>query len=357
MDVSVVIPAKNEAGSIEHCLEYLVAQADAGDEIIVLDNGSDDDTAAIADSFDAVTVIDAPDEKLPGDSHYRGLSQLRQFGAEQASKPVVATTDADTLPPTGWLDRIKAHFENDPELSVVWGVVVDENGVPVRNLTGKYLTFVGGVSGANTAFRRAHFEELRDGYVGWPMFEDVALITRLARSGKAVHDRDMVMVSDLDRRRYQTIPLLATSGATAIGGGLLGGPIAAAAAGTGVGLAGTELFYEAAPETRYHHDQIGLGSIIAGSLIGGPAGLGLAGAGAGVVGHHVLTEGTSAIPTEMLQQTDAVCEIPIGDNGSDVTVINCEPPEPTTAALTRVLAGAAGGAVIGKLVQVARAKA
>lgn len=341
--VSVVIPALNEEDSIGACLDCLTQQAGAADEIIVLDNGSTDRTAPIADSFDGVRVIHAPDSMFD-DAHYRGLAALRQLGAEQASNEIIATTDADTLPPADWLDRIKAHFDADPELTVLWGVTTDTNGVPVRDMTGKYLTFLGGVSGCNTAFRKAAFERSKKGYTGWPMFEDVALITRLARTGKAVHDTSLEMRTDLDRRRYQTIPMLATGGAGVGSGLLLGGAGGALASGVGAGLAGTELVYEALPKTRLHHDQVGMGLMLAGLALGGGLGLASTGLGAGVLAHHLLTEGASAVPTTLFQNTDQVCRL-AGDDGEELVVreLACEPRDEATASATRVLAAATAG--------------
>lgn len=349
MHVSVVIPAKNEEGSIGRCLESLTSQIDAGDEVIVLDNGSTDQTAEIAASFEGVRVIDAPDDRLGGDVHFRGLSQLRQFGAESATNEIVATTDADTIPPEDWIDRIKTHFEQDDDLSVLWGVVTDTNGVPVRNMTGKYLTFLGGVSGCNTAFRKADFDSLQKGYVGWPMFEDVALVTRLARVGKAKHDTSMRMESDLDRRRYQTIPMVATSGVGIASGALVGGPLGALAAGTGVGVGGTELFYELAheqmPETPFHHDQVGFALIIGALIVDGTVGVAAGGAGVGMLAHHVLSEGVSAAPTDLMLNTDQVCELEPQDGTVEIV---CEPQRDLESSVTRILAAATAGAIAGK---------
>lgn len=350
MDVSVVIPALNEETTIGRCLDSLTRQTGAGDEIIVLDNGSTDRTGPVAQAFDGVEVLHIPDADLPGDGHYRGLSALRQFGAEKASNPIVVTTDADTDPPAGWLDRIRTHFEGDDDLVVLWGIAQDTNGVPVRNLTGKYLTFLGGVAGSNTAFRKEAFERLEKGYMGWPMFEDVALVTRLARTGKAVHDSGLVMRTDLDRKRYQTIPLLATGGVSALAGMAVGGPVGAVVGGTGMGLVGTESFYDDLPETRFHHDQAGLGLVALGTLLGGTPGMITAGLGTGILGHHLLTEGASALPTDLMQNTDIVCYT--DDDGEQI--IACEVANEDMNQLTRVLAAVAVGAVGGKLLQVAR---
>lgn len=349
MNVSVAIPAKNEEHNIAGCLDRLTAQLDPGDEVLLLDNGSTDNTAAIADQYEQVTVIDAPDSRFD-DVHYRGLSQLRQLGAEKATNEIVATTDADTKPPNDWLDRIKAHFRDDDDLSVLWGVVTDTNGVPVRDMTGKYLTFLGGVSGCNTAFRKSDFTDLKKGYTGWPMFEDVALVTRLARTGKAKHDTGMEMQTDLDRRRYQTIPMLASTGAAIGTGALIGGPVGALAAGTGTGIGGTELFYENAPETPFHHDQIGFGLILAGLVVGGTPGVAAAGIGTGMFAHHVLTEGASAVPTDLMTHTDEFCYIDEEDGEQTIT---CETAGGTESKVTRILAAAALGGVVGRGVQMA----
>lgn len=349
MHVSVVIPAKNESGTIEQCLDRLVPQLDPDDELLVLDNDSTDDTAAVAATYEAVTVIDAPDEEMQDTLHYRGnLDAVRQYGAELARNEIVVSTDADTLPPAGWIDRIKTHFENDHELDLVWGVPVDTNGVPLRNIESKFVNLFGAISGCNTAFRKSTFESLDKGYVGWPLYEDAAIVNRIARVGKVVHDRDLKMPTDMDRRRFQTLPIFVGSGAGLAAGTAIGGPVGAAVVGSGVGLAGTELFYEHAPSTRYHHDQVGLLMILGGTLLGGVPGMLSAGAGSGLIAHHFLTEGVSAFPTELRQNTDQVCQLPedVTDETA-ITRLDCEPAGETTAKVTRILAAATGGGIAG----------
>lgn len=349
MNLSVVLPAKNEEGVIDRCLERLVPQIDPGDEVLVLDNGSEDATADVAAEFDHVTVIDAPDERVEETSHYRGnLDGVRNFGTKQATNEIVVSTDADTLPPPGWLDRIREHFESDPDLDLVWGVPEDINGVPLRNMESKFANLFGAVSGCNTAFRKSTFEELQRGYVGWPFYEDAAIVNRIARVGKVVHDRDLAMPTDMERRRFQTIPIMVGSTGGVVMGGLLGGSAGAALAGTSVGMAGTELLYEEAPATRFHHDQVGLLLILGGVVVGGTAGLLSAGVGSGIVAHHVLTEGISAIPTDLEENTDLVCAVPELE-GDEAAMIECEPAEPTTAAVTRMLAAVTVGAVAGRV--------
>lgn len=53
--IAVIIPALNEADNIAEVVEQLQAQADV-DEVIVVDNGSTDDTAAVAQRAGAIVV-------------------------------------------------------------------------------------------------------------------------------------------------------------------------------------------------------------------------------------------------------------------------------------------------------------
>lgn len=305
VSISVVIPAYNEQDSIGKCIANLEAQLSAGDEIIIVNNGSTDNTKQVAQRYSYVTVYDLPDEEIPTDDP-RPIGYLRQYGTNQATNEIVASMDADTVPAQDWIGLIKENFENDPDLCAMWGVVTDKNGIPVRNLTGKYLTFIGGVSGCNTAFRKSVFDEMDKGYIGWPMFEDVALITRMSRMGKTVHNTDMVVMSDLQRQKYQSIPIVTTGVVGALVGAEIGGTSGNILASAGAGMAGTEVLYEGFTDTGVglHHDQIGLIVSGASAFVSEKYDDFLLGAGIGMIVHHFLTEGLSMAPTELHSSTD-----------------------------------------------------
>lgn len=99
--VSVVIPMYNEAHIIERCLHALLAQRDQPDEIIVVDNGSTDGCAAIAQLFPLVTVVSEP---------RKGITFARQAGFDAATCDVIARIDADTLVHPEWIARIREDF-------------------------------------------------------------------------------------------------------------------------------------------------------------------------------------------------------------------------------------------------------
>ena len=118
-DVSVVIPARNAAGTLPRTLDALARQSLAAErfEVIVADDGSTDTTRAIAKqaaTVDRVVVIaDAP----------RGPGAARNAGAVVARAPVLAFTDADCFPESTWLERGLAAIE---DRDLVQGAVTPE---------------------------------------------------------------------------------------------------------------------------------------------------------------------------------------------------------------------------------------
>jgi glycosyltransferase involved in cell wall biosynthesis len=94
--ISVIVPAWNAADTIDRCISALLGQTYPRDlyEILVVDNGSSDDTAERARSFPGVQLLSEP---APGSyaARNRGLAVAR--GA------FVAFTDADCAPDAGWL--------------------------------------------------------------------------------------------------------------------------------------------------------------------------------------------------------------------------------------------------------------
>lgn len=99
--LAVVVPAYNAAGTIAGCVAALRDQHyDGPVEIIVVDDGSTDATAALARAAGA-KVITTP----------RGRpAAARNAGARAATAPIVCFTDADCAPRPDWLGEISAPF-------------------------------------------------------------------------------------------------------------------------------------------------------------------------------------------------------------------------------------------------------
>ena len=84
--VSVIIPAYNAAAFIEDALKSVVQQSAPVSEIVVIDDGSSDDTASIAELY--ATVVRGP---------HSGVSAARNVGIRMVTQPWVAFLDADDL--------------------------------------------------------------------------------------------------------------------------------------------------------------------------------------------------------------------------------------------------------------------
>lgn len=106
MKISIVIPARNEAGGIRATLTRVLEQKYPEYEVIVVDNASTDATGDIARSFSRVKVVR---EDRPG------LLFARECGRVHATGSIIANLDADCLPEAGWLERGARYFE-DPNV-------------------------------------------------------------------------------------------------------------------------------------------------------------------------------------------------------------------------------------------------
>jgi glycosyltransferase involved in cell wall biosynthesis len=112
MRLSVAIPVLDEEELIGECLEALHRQSDPVDEIIVVDNGSTDDTVDIARA--------APGVKVIAESR-RGITYARNTGFAAATGDILARIDADTLVSPGWATAIRRAFAADPDLAGLAG--------------------------------------------------------------------------------------------------------------------------------------------------------------------------------------------------------------------------------------------
>ena len=101
--ISVVIPVRNRAALIGNQLAALAQQSTTRPfEVLVADNGSTDETAAVvesfADRFEHLEVIDA--------SARRGASFARNLGAGRARGEMLAFCDSDDVAHGDWLESL-----------------------------------------------------------------------------------------------------------------------------------------------------------------------------------------------------------------------------------------------------------
>jgi O-antigen biosynthesis protein len=98
--VSIIVCARNGADTLRWCLEGMGGIDYPDYEVIVVDDGSDDDTGTIAREC-GYPPITTPN---------RGLSSARNTGLEAASGEIVAYIDCDARPDRDWLRYLAASF-------------------------------------------------------------------------------------------------------------------------------------------------------------------------------------------------------------------------------------------------------
>ncbi|HSB85080.1 MAG TPA: glycosyltransferase [Ilumatobacteraceae bacterium] len=166
--VGVLIAAYNEGAVLSATLRALFAQTDPPGQIVVADDGSDDDTAAVLDTefgdrHPSLRLLSLP---------HGGKAAALNAALMAVDTDVVITMDADTLPAPDAIAAIRTAFAADPDLVVAGGVLTPICGTSLRNRllqwfqTYEYLrNFVGRyawmrvnclllISGAFAGFRR-----------------------------------------------------------------------------------------------------------------------------------------------------------------------------------------------------------
>jgi len=109
--ISVVIPVLNDSEMLRTCLEALRSQSRPADEIVVVDNGSTDDTAGIALAAGARVVTESR----------RGIPAATAAGFDAARGDLLARLDADSVPFPDWLELLEQRFDADESLAAVTG--------------------------------------------------------------------------------------------------------------------------------------------------------------------------------------------------------------------------------------------
>lgn len=164
MSVSVVVPAYNEQELLPACLEALLGQTRPPDEIIVVDNNSDDRTAEIAHSY-GVTVLS---------ESRQGIMPAVWTGMNASTGDIIARCDADSIVPPYWIEQIETIFHSHPNAAGVTGVGKFYGTDQIRaNLAQgwymyAYFLLVGSalanwpLFGSNCAIRRTVWREIKD---------------------------------------------------------------------------------------------------------------------------------------------------------------------------------------------------
>jgi glycosyltransferase involved in cell wall biosynthesis len=204
--LSVIVPMHNAAGYLPRTLGALRASDLPRDrwELVVVDDGSSDDTSLIAARY-ADTVV-----SLPGRAH--GPAYARNRGFEVTRGDLIVFIDADCIVHTDTLRRFAELFARRPELGASFGSYDDKPPAmglmsQYRNLIHHYVhhqnageveTFWAGAG----AIRREVFAEAGM-YDEWhynkPQIEDIELGARVRKLGRTILLDPSIQVTHLKR--------------------------------------------------------------------------------------------------------------------------------------------------------------
>ncbi len=193
--VSVIIPARDAQSLIGRTVGAVQAQSnvDIEIEVIVVDDGSRDDTSGVARALGA-RVISLPPDRTDGNP-----AAARNLGAARATGDPLIFLDADCTPADGWLDSLlKAHSGG---AVCVGGSLALPPGLPVSARLDYYCGWyhvhprrrsghVPNHPPGNLSVRRAAFDGTRGFSERQPLayaHEELAWQAKLQRDGASIH--------------------------------------------------------------------------------------------------------------------------------------------------------------------------
>lgn len=182
----MIIPAYNAARTIDECLEALLDQSipRSSYEIIVVDDGSTDNTAKIVQKYGSVHLLSQP---------RGGPAAARNLGARFAKGEILLFTDADCVPVRAWIEEMTRPFA-DPGIAGVRGAFRTKQ----RELVARFVQIeyedrydrihgqdeaIDFVDGYAAGYRRTVFDQVGGFDVNILGGEDIELSHRLARQG------------------------------------------------------------------------------------------------------------------------------------------------------------------------------
>lgn len=186
--VSIIIPAYNEEKTIEKTLNSILASDYPNFEVLIIDDGSTDNTYKVAKKFesDQVRVF----HKKNG-----GKGTALNFGISKVKGKIIFTMDADTVVSPDSMKKMVRYFKNEKIMSVTPAMVIDspksvlQRVQSIEYLAGLFLrkAFASLRSiyiapGAFSAYRKAFFDEY-GGYDEGNITEDLEMALRIQSKG------------------------------------------------------------------------------------------------------------------------------------------------------------------------------
>jgi glycosyltransferase involved in cell wall biosynthesis len=193
-NLSIIIPAYNERNFISGCLDSILNQTTdpALYEIVVIDNNSTDQTAAIAKNK-GVRVETEP---------RKGYVHAIRKGVEVSEGNILAFIDADCRAPANWVSKILRNFEEMPDIVAIGGKLDYFDINPIFSQTTKLILFFSkALPGNNMAIKREALDRMGGIDPKVNMSVDYWITLKLRQVGKIKIDKELVMLTS--GRRFE----------------------------------------------------------------------------------------------------------------------------------------------------------
>ena len=111
---SVLIPVFNSPEDTRRCLSSVLSTMAPDDELIIVDDSSENKTKKICQEFSADSRV-----RLFRNQNNQGYSKSANLAFSLAAHKHVVLLNSDTIVSAGWLDKLQKHLLNDPNLAAV----------------------------------------------------------------------------------------------------------------------------------------------------------------------------------------------------------------------------------------------
>ena len=145
--ISVIIPVYNAEKQIEKCLKSVIEQTYDKIEIIVINDGSTDN------SLNVIKECSKNDKRIRLiNIQNKGVSAARNLGINEAKGEYICFIDADDYVDTNLIENLQLYFEQDYDLIKYKAVSVDKSGNVLEYFNGETFRLLNGQEAFNAMF-------------------------------------------------------------------------------------------------------------------------------------------------------------------------------------------------------------
>lgn len=190
--VSIIVPCFNEALTLSNCIKSLINQKYTNFEIVIVDDGSTDNTKEVGQQL---SLVYAEKVKLLSKAN-GGKACALNYGIKHSSGEIIISMDADSIFLNDTLQNLVSTFKGNDVVAVSGNVKISNrekflnkhqnieyiSGQNIQRRAFAYIGCMQVISGTIGAFRREKLLEI-GGYSSDTIVEDMDVTIELAKRG------------------------------------------------------------------------------------------------------------------------------------------------------------------------------